>query len=53
MVKNINHIKLWNYWRKRNINNKFYKIMVLLRLAHSPTFEMEKRYKKWINGFKK
>ena len=43
MVKNINHIKLWNDWRKRNTNNKFYKIMVLLCLAHSPTFEMEKR----------
>ena len=44
MKKIINHIKLWNYWRNRSTNNKFYKIMVLLCLVHSPTFEMEKRY---------
>lgn len=37
-----NHIKLWNEWRKRNLNGKFYKFLVLLKLANSPTFEAYK-----------
>ena len=36
----VNHIKKWNRWRKRNINSHFYKLLVLLKLVKSPTFEM-------------
>ena len=41
MIKVINHIKLWNGWRKHNINSKFHKFMVLLGYQ-SPTFEVYK-----------
>lgn len=34
------HIRSWNAWRKHNINSKFYKICVLLKIANSPTFNM-------------
>lgn len=34
----INHIKRWWYWQKQNGNSFFYKILVLFRIAHSPTF---------------
>ena len=33
--------KIWNYWRKRTINGKFYQFCVLIGLAHSPSFEAE------------
>ena len=36
----INRIKIWNVWRKKNLNNKFYKILVLFGIAISPTFEV-------------
>lgn len=41
MIKLLNHIKLWNGWRKHNINSKFHKFMVLLG-RQSPTFEVYK-----------
>ena len=34
------HFRRWNGWRKRNGNCKFHQILVLLKLANSPTFEM-------------
>lgn len=34
------HFRRWNAWRKRNVNCKFHQILVLLKLANSPTFEM-------------
>lgn len=34
------HLRLWNEWRKHNINSKIHKILVLLKVRHSPTFEM-------------
>jgi len=34
----IKRIKRWWYWQKRNGNSFFYKILVLFRIAHSPTF---------------
>lgn len=34
----IEHIKKWNGWRKNNLNSKFYKILVLFNIVHSPTF---------------
>lgn len=33
------HFRRWNAWRKRNANCKFHQILVLLKLANSPTFE--------------
>ena len=32
--------KKWKDWRKYNINSRFYQFLVLIGLAHSPTFEM-------------
>lgn len=37
----MNRFKLWNEWRKRSLNGPVYKLLVLLGLAHSPTFEMD------------
>ena len=37
----IKRIKLWNIWRKRNLNSKLYKLFVLLGFIKSPTFRME------------
>lgn len=37
-----NHIKIWNDWRKYNLNSKVYQILVLLKLAISPSFEFKK-----------
>lgn len=33
------HFKKWNSWRKYNTNSWLHKILVLLKLRHSPTFE--------------
>lgn len=38
----IRYFKEWNKWRKRNTNGKFYKFLVLIKIAKSPTFEMIK-----------
>ena len=40
--KIITHFKIWNVWRKKSMNGKFYKLLVLFKLATSPTFEFEK-----------
>ena len=42
MKKLILHIRLWNSWRKRSLNGKFYKLLVLFGLANSPTFAAHK-----------
>lgn len=34
----IKHFKKWNRWRKSNLNSKVHKILVLLKVVHSPTF---------------
>lgn len=34
----INRFKLWNRWRKRNLNGFIYHICVLFGIIHSPTF---------------
>ena len=36
------YIKLWRIWAKRCTNGWSHKILVLLKLRHSPTFEMYK-----------
>ncbi len=36
----IRRVKLWNEWRKRNCNNKLHKLLVLMGMVKSPTFEM-------------
>ena len=35
----MNHIRKWNKWRKHNLNSGFYKLLVLLKIVKSPTFE--------------
>ena len=35
----INHIKRWNKWRKHNCNSLLHKLLVLLHVIYSPTFE--------------
>lgn len=49
MGKAIKYFKEWNDWRKRNMNGKFYKFLVLIRIAKSPTFEIIRN----INELKK
>ena len=40
-IKNkVSRFKHWNSWRKNCLNSGFYKLLVLLGLANSPTFEM-------------
>lgn len=36
------HYQQWNRWQKHNLNSKFHKILVLLKLKRSPSFEMMK-----------
>lgn len=36
----IEYFKCWNNWRKHNANSKLHKLLVLLKLTHSPTFEL-------------
>ena len=55
----INHIKRWNKWRKHYLpGHKLHKLLVLLHIKYSPTFEFtltdedEKAFKKaFIRGF--
>lgn len=32
------HFKAWNEWRKRNLNSRLHKFLVLLGVVKSPTF---------------
>jgi hypothetical protein len=34
----IQYFKKWNRWRKVNVNGKFFKFLVLIKLANSPSF---------------
>lgn len=40
------HYQQWKRWEKRSLNSRFHKIMVLLGLRISPTFEMMKTEEK-------
>ena len=33
------HYKKWKKWQKRNGNSRFYQLLVLIGLVHSPSFE--------------
>lgn len=33
----IKHFRRWNIWRKRNLNGRLYKILVLFGITKSPT----------------
>ena len=37
----IKHIRRWNIWRKKCMNGKIHKLLVLVGLRWSPTFAME------------
>lgn len=45
-MKVIEHVKVWNIWRKRSLNGLGHKILVLFGLRNSPTFEVEKLFRK-------
>ena len=36
----IKRYKKWKNWRKYNINSRFYQFLVLIGVAHSPSFEV-------------
>lgn len=36
----IKRFRQWNEWRKCSANSKWYKLLVLIGLRRSPTFEM-------------
>ena len=36
------HYQQWNRWQKCNLNSRLHKILVLLKLKRSPSFEMMK-----------
>lgn len=36
----IKRYKKWKNWRKYNTNGRFYQFLVLIGLAHSPSFEV-------------
>lgn len=41
MKKLIEHVKVWNHWRKHNMNSWLYKLGVLFGFVKSPTFFIE------------
>lgn len=51
----INHIKRWNKWRKHYLpGHKLHKLLVLLHIMYSPTFESiftDKDEEAFIRGF--
>lgn len=54
MRKIIYHIKKWNEWRKGSLNNPIYKLLVLFKLAKSPTFDWfwtKEETEQFIRGF--
>lgn len=42
--KLVNHIRLWNTWRKNCANNWWHKLLVLLGLRRSPTLQVQKAF---------
>lgn len=43
--------ELWKDWYKRCLNHPIYKFLVLLRLAHSPSFEMHYELMKHLKQY--
>ena len=42
VCKNPDHYEDWKRWSKKSLNGRFYKFLVLIGAANSPTFEIEK-----------
>lgn len=40
MTKFLQRFRIWNEWRKSNCNHPLHKLLVLLGLRHSPTFNL-------------
>lgn len=34
------YVHRWNVWRKRNMNGKIYKFLVLIKVVNSPTMAL-------------
>ena len=41
-MKLLDHIRIWDKWRKRNTNSKLYKFLVLVGFMHFPTMSVLK-----------
>lgn len=50
MIKKLrDHIERWNIWRKHNMNGPVHKILVLLKVFSSPSFEHTVLPREWIS----
>lgn len=49
MKKLIEHLKIWNEWRKGCLNSRLYKLGVLFGLTKSPTMELNYEFYKKLN----
>lgn len=45
MTKFLQRFRVWNEWRKSNCNHPLHKLLVLLGLRLSPTFELRLAFK--------
>lgn len=48
----IKYLKLWNKWRKNSLNSSLYKLLVLVKILKSPTFENIKIHERFIQNDK-
>lgn len=48
MKRIISWVKAWNEWRKHNLNGRLHKFLVLIRVVHSPTFDVEWGFRKGL-----
>jgi len=44
-----NHLKIWNKWRKHNLNSKFHKFLVLIGFIYSPTYNVVAKDEQYKN----
>lgn len=47
----MSRFELWKDWSKHCLNHPFYKFLVLIGLAHSPSFEMHRSVKEKLEQF--
>ena len=47
MKKIIDHVRLWNKWRKGCLNGPLHKFLVLIGLRYSPTFHNFVAFEDW------
>lgn len=52
MKKYLHRFRVWNEWRKKNCNDLLHKLLVLLGLRLSPTFELLLAFKVIESAFR-